>query len=302
MKSLAARHMTIIAAFFGLFNNAHAQEHFEFSELNVDKSEYGVPGDSPALIKFATNFKETPQKSKTGKTLLTFNKTGFDILSNADHVEKNWIIKDFLNQCGKGKVVLDIGGGFGALTKSALSKGTTVIYSDMSYQHLLVGYKTIEPKYHSHVFLNDQALPDITFPADSFDAIVAHRVLHFLTPAEIEKSTEKFYRWLKPNGKLYIVALSPTNAAYRDIVLPQYEARWEAGDRWPGYPLEVKQALPHQAYNLPETMHVMDERPLKRCLKEKGFFILKHDYVSTIKLGVEKNRDGKESIGILAQK
>jgi hypothetical protein len=42
--------------------------------------------------------------------------------------------------------------------------------------------------------------------------------------------------------------------------------------------------------------------PLRKIVKSHGFEIEKVDYVSLKKVGTEKNRDGKEAVGIIGVK
>src|SRR5690606_9782518 len=61
-------------------------------------------------------------KSQSGKSLVTKNKMGFDIVSNG---QSNWVI-DELNRyllSLKKPTVLDVGGGFGGLSKRMLDAG-----------------------------------------------------------------------------------------------------------------------------------------------------------------------------------
>lgn len=297
---------TKLLTLLGLSSTVHAEatpkvESSLLAKLAHIQSAYGIPGDHGELIKLSDSFHEQPKPSQTGKTKLTFNNTGFDVL-DAEHVTHNWVIQDALTHCNANKQLLDIGGGYGAITKDALSKGTTVVYNDLCDQHLIIGYQGIDPAYRSKITLNNQAVEKLELPENSFDIIVAHRILHFLPPKDVEQSIANFAKWLKPNGRLYIVTLSPTHIAYRDSFLPTYNQKWKDGNEWPGYPLNTQDALPAQAYALPKTLHVMDERPLRKALEKNGLTVAKTDYVSTKKLGVEKDRDGRESFGIIAQK
>lgn len=263
--------------------------------------EGSIAGDCRALIEFAETYHKTPTKSHTGKTLLTFNTMGFDVL-DADFVAHNWVIQDALAHCGEHKRLLDIGGGYGAITKEALSKDTTVVYNDICDDHLMVGYKNLKPQYRQKVTLNNQPAQALTLPKGSFDAIVAHRVLHFMPPEEVEAALTKFSELLKPNGRLYIVTLSPTHMVFKDKVLADYDQKWKTGKDWPGCDYNSQDLLPNQAYVLPEKLHVMDGRPLERALKKNGFEIFKSDYLSTKHLGNEPNRDGREQYGVIAIK
>lgn len=124
-----------------------------------------------------------------------------------------------------------------------------------------------------------------------------HRVLHFFSGEDIDKILSNCYQWLKPNGKIYIVMMSNEHVAFRDKI------KYDNSKKWPGDNLVVvEKHLPEQAYALPKTLHVVSIETLRNNLKEQGFEIEKVDYVSLKQVGTEKNRDGKEAVGIIGIK
>ncbi|AIL65782.1 hypothetical protein NOVO_07195 [Rickettsiales bacterium Ac37b] len=285
---------------FAQNNKSHLIQE-TFKQLPV--TDFGVKADLPE-VKYLSSLIPEPKISKTGKSLLTVNKTGFDVLNNSES-QDNWIIRDFLSFCTKlKKPILDIGAGYGYISKKALSLNLKVIANDSAVEHLLYLRKSIDdkPEYLHNLYLNYAEFPFYTdFPTRSLSAVVLYRVLHFLSPIQIETGLEKIVKWLEPGGKIFIVVMSPTHIQFRDWFLPVYEKNWISGKTWPGEYLEVAKALPDQEYNLPQYLHVMDERPLKRILEKLGFHIEKSDYISMKHLGNKNSvRDGQEAIGIIA--
>jgi cyclopropane fatty-acyl-phospholipid synthase-like methyltransferase len=110
-----------------------------------------------------------------------------------------------------GATVLDIGCGDGTTTLAVLARGGHVVAvdPDAAALHSLVERAPTEQCRRLRVRLG--ALPDIDFKAADFSAIHAARVLHLLHPAAVEQSLRKCYRWLYPEGRLFLSAAHPMN-------------------------------------------------------------------------------------------
>lgn len=242
-----------------------------------------------------------PVLSKTGKCFVTLNKMGFDI----NYTNLSWVAEEFINFCQAhpGEYVLDVGAGYGFLSRYALSKGVFVISNDLEMQHLLYSRKKVkDPDEILRLFLNTTPFPYLDIPENSLRAVILHRVLHFLPGAEIDLGLENAKSWLKEGGKIYIMVMSSEHIAYREQILPDFEKRKKNGDLWPGMYLDVQKHLSNQAYNLPEKLHIMDQDILKNALQRHGFEIERISYVSMQGFGMENARDGKEAIGAIAVK
>lgn len=265
---------------------------------------YGVIASSPALDDLA-KISSPPKLSHTGKSLLTVNKTGFDVLDNSLSKD-NWLIEAFFEFTKGEKTILDIGCGYGGLSLRALSRKNKVVANDIAAEHLIeTRSRAIKADLDlQNLFLNNRSFPyETEFSPLSFDAVLMHRVIHFLSPNEIENGLSKIHAWLKSGGRLYIVVMAPQNKSFSDWFLPIYEDNWKKGNKWPGTDLLVEKALPSQSYNLPKYLHVMDERPLRHALEKYGFKILKADFIDMKHFGNKKdNRDGKEAFAIEAVK
>jgi ubiquinone/menaquinone biosynthesis C-methylase UbiE len=139
---------------------------------------------------------------------------------------------------------LDAGCGDGSATLALLARGGHVVAldSDASALHRLVERAPIEQCQRLKVRLGQ--LPGVDFKAPNFAAIHAARLLHYLDPVAVEISLRKFYRWLYPEGRLFVSALTPTGAGR---LAPR------ATSDPPIYPL--------------------DERTLRREISAAGFFV-----------------------------
>jgi SAM-dependent methyltransferase len=297
---------------FFIFNFVFAVHSSNANQLNdkfnsIKVSTFGVEAkkvELDGLEKILPDIK----LSKTGKSLLTVNKMGYDILNG--ETESNWLISDFtqLVKSEQGKTILDIGSGYGRISHIALKQNHNVISNDIAAEHLLHNRKIAKSNGLSieNLYLNNNHFPDkLSMPNNSLDAVVLYRVVVFLSPDEMEEGISNVHKWLKKGGKFYIVSLSPFHNDYSEWFLPIYNAKWESGDKWPGVNLEVEKALPKQAYNLPKYLHIMDERPLEYALKNAGFEIEKKEFIDMTRFGSKNDkikRDGKESFGIIAVK
>ncbi|MAZ45038.1 MAG: hypothetical protein CMF48_07685 [Legionellales bacterium] len=273
----------------------------------IHSTPFGVPATSETLDTIENRLPGIP-KSKTGKSYLTVNKTGFDVLSSES--SNNWVLKaygDFLSS-DNNQTILDVGCGYGRIAHFALAHNQTVIANDIAMEHLIYTRQIAKKNDLTldKLYLNNAYFPeDISLEDNSLDAVVLYRVMHFMSPDEIELGLSKMHRWLKDEGKIFIVVLSPHHKEYADWYLPIYNAKWEAGDEWPGVGLEVSNALPAQLYNLPAHLHVMDEKPLTKALDKKGFSVVQSGFVDMSRFHSNEGDSsnlGKESFGLIAQK
>lgn len=143
-----------------------------------------------------------------------------------------------------GSTSLDVGCGDGAATLALLARGGHVVAldPDASVLHRLVERAPAEQCQRLRVRLGE--LPTADFKVAHFTAIHGARVLHLLDPVALEQSLRKFYRWLSPQGRLFLSALTPAGAR-------QLPARTGPAPRM--YPLE--------------------EKTLRREISAAGFFV-----------------------------
>jgi ubiquinone/menaquinone biosynthesis C-methylase UbiE len=104
---------------------------------------------------------------------------------------------------------LDVGCGDGIATRALLARGGHIVAvdPDPGALHRLVERVPTEQCRRLEVRLGQ--LPDIDFKLANFAAIHAARVLHLLDPVSLVPSLRKFYRWLYPEGKLFVSIPTP---------------------------------------------------------------------------------------------
>lgn len=264
---------------------------------------FGIIANAFILDDIEKELPQDPPVSKTGKSLLTYNKQGFDVVDPVT-AEKSFLIQAILNfSKNASHPILEVGGGYGRLSKMILEQGATVIENDLDLRHLIYGRKLVEPKLREHLYLNTYRFPrEMTLRSNSLSGVILYRVIHLMPPDEIEEGFAKIKEWLIPGGKLFIAVLPPQHVEYRDKILGIYNQRWDQGKTWPGAGFKSETLLPQQAYALPECLHVMDERPLKKALEKQGFMIEQYGFIDMKKFQQESTNDSHELFGLIAIK
>jgi SAM-dependent methyltransferase len=258
----------------------------------------GVVATNPDLDRMPI---KKPILSKTSRALVTLNSHGFDVVTT----EKNWVIQAFLKFCHEhpGAFVLDVGSGYGALSRAALETGVKVISNDREMDHLLISRSQVTDKEQlSRLYLHNKIFPRLNIPYNSLEAVMLHRVLAFLSGSEIDLGLEYMHNWLKPGGMVYIVTMAPQHVAFKGSFDLIYGRKAREGEKWPGMSMEVAKYLPDQAYALPNLLHVIDQNIMIKALTRHGFEIVNNGYVSMKVFGTEEDRDGQEAIGVIARK
>lgn len=268
-----------------------------------NQHKYGIPATSTVLDEIEKTLPTEPPLSKSGKSLVTINKFGFDVIDDAS-LQESWLVNDIVQFSKTAKSpMLEIGGGYGRLSKHMLNAGATVIYNDLEPSHLIYGRKNISPSQREHLYLNAFVFPrGMILKPNTLSGVVMYRVAHFMQPDEFEEGIAKIKRWLVPGGKIFIAVLPPQHGEFRDKVLSTYEKRWQEGNLWPGYSFSSLEILPEQAYALPRHLHLMDQRPLESVLKKYGFTVEKTGFIDMKKFGNSEKRTGQELFGIVAKK
>jgi tellurite methyltransferase len=109
------------------------------------------------------------------------------------------------------KTVLDLGSGDGRDSLYFLEKGlfvTAVDFSDVSLVRLRKNYNSTNLKTISI------DLRKLDFMENSFDLIYANSSLHYFTDFETKQIFNNLYKFLKPNGVLFVRCKSLTDSLY----------------------------------------------------------------------------------------
>ncbi len=228
----------------------------------------------------------------------TLNDTGFMF-----EVLDNFVI-DFTEYSGKiNDEVLELGCAYGVATLRALEQGARVRACDIDERHLEILRSRTPEEHLDKLSTEIQRLPEANLPDEQFGAILCSRVFHFLTGDEIDASLAGMFRWLKPGGRVYLIADTPYGI-WRNFI-PEWEANIKNGERWPGFMEPMQDYLPYTPRGQqlgPPFMNLMSPEILSRACTEAGFSILQADWISREDFSGSGRMDGRENCGIIAVK
>ncbi|OJW51215.1 MAG: hypothetical protein BGO67_12910 [Alphaproteobacteria bacterium 41-28] len=202
-----------------------------------------------------------------------------------------------LKEIEPGFKVLDIGCSYGIQIFPLLHKGAHAVANDSDAYSLTNFADCLKPEDHKKVHISYGKFPEETsFPPNHFDAVTMYYVIHYMKPKEIKASFKKFHEILKPNGKVYIMTLSPFSRTFgwytNRALLNQ-----KKGHEWPGEIADWAQVWTEVTgqpkENLPETglpnyMHPQFQETLMREAFNSGFMIEALGYCG---ISQEENRE-----------
>jgi ubiquinone/menaquinone biosynthesis C-methylase UbiE len=228
----------------------------------------------------------------------TLNRMGY-MTSEPDEFSKH-----FICLAAEAKLpVLEVGAAYGVATLPALAKGAIVFANDIDTRHLeILKDRVTDRTWLSRLSLVPGSFPsEIDFKDNALEAILACRVLHFLSPEKISESFKKSYRWLESGGHFVVVAETPYLKNFSNF-LPEYEARVKKRDQFPGYIENPARFAPDRATNLPSFIHFLDPQTLSRLCHENGFEIIECRTFARKDFPLDIQLDGRESVGLIARK
>jgi len=197
----------------------------------------------------------------------------------------------------------EIGCAYGVATIPALKNGARMTACDMDARHLDVLRSRVPESLLKNLNLKPGTLPDIDLPESSFGSLLCSRVLHFLEGEDIERSVQNMYRWLKPGGRLFLVADTPYGV-WRKFI-PTWEANIANGERWPGLMVPPMKYLPYEPSDDEsglELMNLLDPTLLQRTAEDAGFVVERYGYISRTDFKGLGRMDGRENCGLAAVK
>lgn len=230
--------------------------------------------------------------------LLTDNKKGFMIQSIDEYVQRFF---DYVKSCDKPARIADFGVAFGYTTKELLKSGVQVIANDLSESHLHELWDTVSEEDRGHLELLPGNVLDIELPDSSLSGILACRWIHFLTGEELRTILAKFYKWLKPGGRLCITAESVHLGSHQVVFDKYLQRKQDKGTEWPGFVM-VKDLTTKRKQHMPETLMLYDSEVLTRELQKVGFAVDKVGYIDRPYYPEDLRNGGQEAIGALATK
>jgi SAM-dependent methyltransferase len=194
---------------------------------------------------------------------------------------------------------LDLGCAYGVATLPALAGGARVLACDMEPRHLEILRQRVPSEQLPRLRTQPGVMPDIEFPAGSFGAILCARALHFLKGSDIAITILRMRQWLKPGGRIFLVADSPYVGPWYTRAA-RYEERKAAGCPWPGYVEDYRSLLPASSKpeQHPAFMNPLDPDILRRVVGGIGFEVLDCRWLA----GARAGSDPRTHAGIIARK
>ncbi len=246
-----------------------------------------------------TKTADTPRQWNHPDMEPTLNGTGFMFRVLDEFAD------DFIQFAGHTEgEVLDIGCAFGIATIAALEAGGRVTAVDLDPRHLAAVVEKTPEALRDRLTCVAGELPGLDLPEAAYDAILCSRVLHFLDGSAIDASVRKMFRWLKPGGRLYLVADTPYGI-WRKLI-PIFDARRAHGDRWPGLMIGLENYLPFapqdRAIDGPPFMNLLDPELLTRICTDAGLTVERATFIDRSDFRGIGRMDGRENAGVRAVK
>lgn len=225
----------------------------------------------------------------------TLNRMGYMKL------DLDYFSKEFIKYVEKiDDIVLELGCAYGFLVKKILEKNKKIIASDLSKEHLDILVKSCLEKELKNLYIYPGKFPDeINFPKNSLGAVFTSRMFHFLRENEIEDGLKKIHSWLKKDGKLFFIVVTPYNIAIKDGCLDKYNIKFKKGDKWPGIIENQWEINPKHKDYVEQYLHVFSDKQLKTLFPEYGF---KVEEIKLFDFPNEISSNQKGHVGIIATK
>lgn len=165
---------------------------------------------------------------------------------------------------------LDVGAAYGLVTRAALDRGARMVAIDLEPRHLEVLLDQTPTGQRDRLTLVSGRFPDdLDLAADSLDAVLLARMLHFMDGPSIDAGLAAVARWLRPGGQVFGVAVTPHLAKLVPFQA-EYQRRRAAGEAWPGWVADVSVFDPEGARGLPSGMNFLDPEVLTRAVTRAG--------------------------------
>lgn len=243
----------------------------------------GVMGLLGCDVLIPKNFPDVPVLP--GNKAATFNETGY-VFFDLSPLAETFLEWEALPN----RDLLEIGAGFGNVPIEAIQRPiNSYTVNDLSEDHLWFLQQRIRERLDDVadeglrrlILLPGKAPEDLPKTERKYDAILIDKVLHFMSPEEIEV----FLKWcqgaLKRGGRLYVTTVSPYTQIFKDKVLPIYQAGVRKADLFPAYIQETKSFLDsgkmtnYPQYAVPQAMTFFARPELGKLLEAHGFHVIK---------------------------
>jgi SAM-dependent methyltransferase len=261
------------------------------SILKEKTSDLGVLASTVDLTKLTS--KEASKQLRDEIPVL--NKFGYEKAVVADEYTEAFV----KGSIGASKPVLEIGCAYGHVVRDVLALGGKIVASDLSAEMLEILVRDCPKDRLNNLHVYPARFPDeLSFKKESFSAILASRILHFLDGKTIEEGLALIHNWLMTGGKFYFTAISIHHDAIKAF-LPTYQERVVKGVKWAGEIENQWEFSPEHKPYVPKFLHIFDKPQLERILPFHGFKI---DKISLFNYPDDTTAGDKGHIGFVATK
>ncbi|MDG1437082.1 MAG: methyltransferase domain-containing protein [Rickettsiaceae bacterium] len=171
------------------------------------------------------------------------------------------------------KPVMEIGPAYGWLTHQALKVGAKVVSVDICKEHLEAVVIDAPKEYLDNLYIYQGKFPDeVIFQSESFDSIMASRILHFLEGEDFEKGLGKIWNWLIPGGKFIATNCSIFHSCVKGKMSKIFQERIKNNEPWPGMATYNDFDSVHDEYAA-SFLNCFYKEQLEELLKKHGFRI-----------------------------
>jgi ubiquinone/menaquinone biosynthesis C-methylase UbiE len=152
----------------------------------------------------------------------------FQVIPTLDRQGAIWLYIDGITQAyldfarqTKG-TLLEIAAGYGHIVIKALEAGGGKVFANEIDADQLAIIKSRTPAEYSDklVCCLGQFPERLEFSDGSFDGIYNARLFHFFDGDRIRAGLTKFYRWLKPDGRVFLVNDSVYRTIFKPLIQP----------------------------------------------------------------------------------
>ena len=198
--------------------------------------------------------------------------------------------------------VLEIGTAYGVATLPLLKGGAHVTVNDLDPRHLNILYESIPLELRPNLNLKPGRFPtELKFEDNYFGGILVPRMLHLVHPSDLPLSIDLLFKWLKPNGKLFVIVDTPFLKFFEKF-WPTYEKRVKNNECWPGFIENTQDFLSSRFEDVPEFVNFFDLKTLQNLFESHPFTLEKIGYIARPDFPIDLQVDGRESLGIILRK
>jgi 2-polyprenyl-3-methyl-5-hydroxy-6-metoxy-1,4-benzoquinol methylase len=228
----------------------------------------------------------------------TFNQMGY-MTTQIDEI--GWAFLDFAKTTSR--PIVDIGAAYGHVALEAASRNIPIIVNDLDQRHLNILLERATEEQRPYLTALPGRFPEeFSFQANSLDAILICRVLHFFTPLEWLTAVQMLFQWLAPGGKVFMTNESPYFGTMRSFI-PIYLKNKRNGHPWPGVMIGMKYFDVDRKKDVNSTINLLSRNETRAILEDAGFLIEHIGYLDRKGMYPDDALfDGRETVGVIAVK